>query len=66
MFNELVIKNTPVKKQDWFFVFVEGFHLLHGQFSLWKVKTVQCKVSSKDYHSRELNFLVHFNFVLTT
>ena len=59
MFNELVIKHTPIKKIRPFFVFMEEIHLPQSQVSLREVKKFHYKVNflSKLYRYNELNFL---------
>ena len=74
--NELVTKNDPVKNTTReiknkkthlsYFVFKEEFHLLHGQVLVLKNRTFHQKVLSKLYRNCKFNFLVNFNFVLST
>ena len=47
MFNDLVIKNSPVKKTKSFFVSVEEDQLHHGQVLVQEVRTFHCKVLSR-------------------
>ena len=66
MFNELVIKVTPVKKSKTICCFMEWVHLPHGKVSLKENGTFHHKVLSKFYRNSNLNFLANFNFVLST
>ena len=74
--NELVTKNDPVKNTtreiknkktvSIILCFKEEFHLLHGQVLVLKNRTFHQKVLSKLYRNYKFNFLVNFNFVLST
>ena len=65
MFNELVLKNFPIKKIRPFFLFMEEVHLPQGQVSLQEGKTFHYKVLSKLSRNSELKFLVNFNLILS-
>ena len=48
-FNELVIKNDPVKKAASFFAFMEGVQLSHDQVLVLEYRTFHCKVFNRVY-----------------
>ena len=56
IFNELVIKNDPVKKAASFFVFVEGAQLPHDQVLILEERNFHCKVLSRLYRTANLIF----------
>ena len=47
IFNDLIIKNDPVKKAKSFFVFMEGVQLHHDQALVLEDRTFHCKVLSR-------------------
>ena len=47
IFNDLVIKNDPVKKAKSFFVFMEGVQLHHEQVLVLEDRAFQYKVLSR-------------------
>ena len=66
IFNELVIKNDPVKKATSFFVFMKGVQLPHDQVLVLEGRTFHCKVVSRIYRNSTFNILVNSNLVLST
>ena len=60
IFNELVIKNDPVKKATPFFVFMEGVQLTHYQVLVLEDRTFHRKVLSRPYRSSKFNYLANF------
>ena len=65
IFNELVIKNDPVKKATSFFIFMEGVQLPHGQVLVLEDRGFYRKVFRKLYRNGKFNILVNFNVVLS-
>ena len=65
-FNELVIKNHPVKKATPFFIFIEEVHLPHDQVFVLEDRTFHRKVLSKLYRNSKFNILGNLIFVLST
>ena len=57
MFNELVIKNDPVKKATPFFTFIEEFQLPHDQVLVLKNGIFHRNVSGKLYRKSKFNFV---------
>ena len=57
MFNELVIKNDPVKKATPFFTFIEEFQLPHDQVLVLKNGIFHHNVSGKLYRKSKFNFV---------
>ena len=66
IFNDLVIKNDPVKKAKSFFVFKEGVQLRCDQVLVLEDRTFHCKVLRKLYHNSECDILENFNLVSST
>ena len=66
VFNELLLKNDPVKKTISFSVFVEGFRMPHDQVLVLEDKTLHCKVLSRLYCNNTFNTLANFNPVFPT
>ena len=66
IFNELVIKNDPVKKATSFFVFMEGIQLPRDQVLVLEDRIFYCKVLNRLYRNSKLNILANFNLVLST
>ena len=62
IFDELVIKNDPVKKETPFFVFMEVVYLLHNQVLVVEDSIFHRRVLSKLYRNSKFNVLVNFNF----
>ena len=60
IFNDLVIKNYPVKKATSSFVFMEGVQLPHDKVLVLEYRTFHCNCNSK------FTILVNFNLVLLT
>ena len=56
-FNELVIKNDPVKKAASFFAFMEGVQLSHNQVLVLEYRTFHCKVFNRVYPKSTFNIL---------
>ena len=56
MFNEIVIKNAPIKKIT-FFVFMKEEHLPQSQVSLQEGKTFLYKVFGKLYRQSRTTYL---------
>ena len=65
-FNELVIKNDPVKKAASFFAFMEGVQLSHDQVLVLEYRTFHCKVFNRVYPKSTFNILANFNLALST
>ena len=57
IFNELVIKNDPVKKATSFFDFMKGVQLPHDQVLVLEDRTFHCKVLSRLYPNSKFNIL---------
>ena len=64
IFNDLVIKNYPVKKATSFFVFMEGVQLPYDQVLVQEDRTFYCKVLRRLYGNSKFNILANFNLVL--
>ena len=47
IFNDLIIKNEPLKKAKSFFVFMEGVQLHHDEALVLENRTFHCKVLSR-------------------
>ena len=57
IFNELLIKNDPVKKVTSFFVFMEGVPLPNDQVLVLEDRTFHRKVLSRLYRNSKFNKL---------
>ena len=66
VFNEIVIKNVPVKKSITILCFHARVHLPDGKVLVLGDRNFYVKVLSKLHHNRNFNILVKFNFVLPT
>ena len=66
IFNEIVIKNDPVKKTTPFLCFYGRAQLPHDQVLGLENRTFHHKILSKLYCNSKFNISVNFKFVLST